>query len=342
MQILGMRETGEEAARKARDIVDRQVGRLTHLLEDLFDVSRITSGRIELRKEKTDVATTVANALEVSRSLIQDRAHSLSISLPEAPMFVDADPVRLEQVITNLVNNAARYTPPNGHIAVTATRDDTEAVLRVRDDGIGIPSHMLPRVFDLFIQGERSPSRSEGGLGVGLTVVRRLVELHGGSVAVESEGPGRGSEFIVRLPLSADGDPPPEPRAASTTHRIQRLRILVVEDNEDSRDVLRMMLELDGHHVHVAADGSSGVEAAVNVRPHAAFIDIGLPGLDGCEVGRRIRDQLGQRVRLIALTGYGQAQDRRRSREAGFDAHLVKPLTPEELHDALAGIPTSA
>jgi signal transduction histidine kinase len=335
MQIIGMRETTDEAVRKARDIVDRQVAHLARLLDDLFDVSRITTGRIELRREKVNVGSIVADALEVSRSLIQDRAHSLSVSLPEESLFVDADPVRLEQVITNLVNNAARYTPPHGHIAVTAARENAEVVLRVRDDGIGIASHMLPRVFDLFVQGERSPARSEGGLGVGLTVVRKLVELHGGSVDVQSEGPGRGSEFVVRLPSSAAADPPAHPPSAAE-RAARALRILVVEDNPDGRDVLRTMLEIEGHDVQVAADGPGGVEAAVAARPDVAFIDIGLPGFDGYEVGRRVRDRLGRSVRLIALTGYGQAEDRNRSRDAGFDAHLVKPVSAEQLHDALA------
>lgn len=338
MQIIGMRETADVAVQKARDIVDRQVAHLTRLLDDLFDVSRITSGRIRLHKEKINLATSVAHALEQSQTLVQERAHSLSVALPQEPMFVDADPLRLEQVISNLVNNAARYTPPNGHIIVTAARENAEAVLRVSDDGIGIPSNMLTRIFDLFTQGDRSLARSEGGLGVGLTVVRNLVELHGGSVAAESDGPGRGSEFMVRLPLDAS-DPPLEPPPIKERAVIPALRILVVEDNADGRDLLRTILELEGHAVQVAADGPSGVEAALITRPDVAFIDIGLPGFDGYEVGRRIRDELGGAVRLIALTGYGQTEDRSRTRDAGFDAHLVKPVAAEQLHDALAERP---
>jgi CheY-like chemotaxis protein len=307
---------------------------LTRLLDDLLDVSRITTGKINLRKEPVNLATAVANALEASRNLIQEREHSLYVSLPEAPIWVDADPVRLEQVITNLLNNAARYTPPKGHIRVSASRENADAVLRVRDDGVGIPAHLLSRVFDLFTQGERSVARSEGGLGIGLTIVRNLVELHGGSATVASEGPGWGCEFVVRLPLGKTGEVSPEPPATASVV-LPILRILVIEDNADSREMLRSILELEGHRVEVAEDGTAGLEAARSFRPDVAVIDIGLPGLDGYEVGRRIRSDLGLSASLIALTGYGQAEDRRRSEDAGFDAHLVKPVTPEQIREAL-------
>jgi CheY-like chemotaxis protein len=272
-----------------------------------------------------------------------ERAHSLSVSLPEAPVLVDADPVRLEQVIINLVNNAAKYTPPNGHIAVTGGRENGEAVLRVRDNGVGIPDHVLPRVFDLFTQADRSLARSEGGLGIGLTIVRTLVELHGGHVSVESAGPGRGSEFIVRLPLRSAGDMPVAGEASVKKAAVTPgLSILVVEDNGDGREMLRVMLEVDGHHVRVAEDGPGGVEMARAARPDVALIDIGLPGFDGYEVSRRIRQEMGTSIRLVALTGYGQADDHRRSDEAGFDAHLVKPVTPEDLRSALVKPSASA
>jgi signal transduction histidine kinase/ActR/RegA family two-component response regulator len=332
-QLISMRETSPPI-QKAREIIERQVGHLARLLDDLFDVSRITSGKVELRKESVNLATVVANALESSRGIIQERTHSLSVSLPEEPVFLDADPMRLEQVITNLVNNAARYTPQHGHIAVTVTRENTEAVLRVRDDGAGIPADMLPRVFDLFTQADRSLARSEGGLGIGLTIVRNLVERHGGTVSVESDGPGRGSEFIVRLPLGSSREAPLEPSVKDVAV-MPRLSILVIEDNADGREMLREMLEVEGHQVRVAEDGPSGLEMAWSARPDVALVDIGLPGLDGYEVGRRIRAKLGTSVRLVALTGYGQANDRRHSRDAGFDAHLVKPVTPEQVRDAL-------
>jgi signal transduction histidine kinase/ActR/RegA family two-component response regulator len=334
LQIINMREPSDASTQKAREIVDRQIGNLTRLLDDLFDVSRITSGKIELRKERVNLATAVANALEVSRGPIEERHHSLSVSLPDQPTFVEADPVRLEQVITNLVNNAAKYTPPSGHIAVTVSRQDTDAVLSVRDDGIGIPADVIPRVFELFTQGERSLARSEGGLGIGLTIVRNLVELHGGTVTVTSDGPGRGSEFVVRFPLGSAGDVPAAGPVKDNVV-IPSLRILVIEDNRDGREILRTMLEADGHHVYEAEDGPAGAETARAVRPDVALVDIGLPGFDGYEVGRRIRGEHGHSIRLVALTGYGQAEDRRRSRDAGFNAHLVKPVAPEQLRNAL-------
>ena len=334
MQVLSTGGPSTAEVQKARQIVDRQVAHLTRLLDDLLDVSRITTGKINLRKEAVNLATVVANALETSRNLIQEREHALYVSLPLDPIWVEADPVRLEQIITNLLNNAARYTLPKGHIRVSGSRENADAVLRVRDDGVGIPAHLLSRVFDLFTQGERSAARSEGGLGIGLTIVRNLVELHGGSATVASEGSGRGCEFVIRLPLGKAGEVGPEP-AAKASAVLPTFRVLVIEDNADSREMLRAMLELDGHRVDVAKDGRAGLEAARSARPDVALIDIGLPGLDGYEVGRRIRSDLGSSVMLIALTGYGQAEDRRRSEDAGFDVHLVKPVTPEQIRDAL-------
>jgi signal transduction histidine kinase/ActR/RegA family two-component response regulator len=333
MQVMTRSDASTVSRQHAREIVDRQIMHLARLLDDLFDVARVTSGKVDLRKAPIEVATAVANALDVSRTLLDERRHTLSVSLPDEPVVIEADPVRLEQIIGNLVNNAARYTPAGGHIAVTVTRDGGDVVLRVRDNGIGMPPDVMARVFDLFTQGDRSLARSEGGLGIGLTIVRNLVELHGGTVAAASEGPGRGSEFTVRLPAGAGhatSAVPPHDGASSP-----RLRILVVEDNSDGREMLRTMLEVDGHEVYVAADGVDGVETARVVRPDAAFIDIGLPGLDGYEIAKRLRRERGQAIRLIALTGYGQSEDRRRSREAGFDLHLVKPVAPELVRRAL-------
>ena len=325
----------QSSLRRAREIVDRQVQHLTRLLDDLLDVSRITTGKIELRKQPVELATALANALDVSRSLLDERKHSLSVSLPHDPIFVVADPLRLEQVITNLVNNAARYTPPSGHIDVTVTRQNADAVLRVRDDGIGMPDDLVPRVFDLFTQADRSLARPGGGLGIGLTIVRNLVELHGGTVTAASDGPGRGSEFVVRLPLGSVREEAPAAVPAEKPFVIPRLRILVVEDNVDGRAILRTILEADGHEVYEAGDGPSGVETAHAVRPDVALIDIGLPGFDGYEVAKRLRDEHGNSIRLIAVTGYGQAEDRRRSCDAGFDVHLVKPVAREQLRGVL-------
>jgi CheY-like chemotaxis protein len=261
------------------------------------------------------------------------------MSLPAEPLWFEADPARITQVVGNLLDNAAKYTPRGGEISVTGYCEGSEVVLRVRDTGVGISPEMLPRVFDLFAQTERSLARSEGGLGVGLALARTLVELHGGNIAVESEGPGRGSEFVVRLPVGA----PVGHRGRGDSRRaaVQPRHVLLVEDNDDIRDALRAELEFDGHRVDAVRDGPRGVELALATVPQVALIDLELPGLDGYEVGRRIRAALGRRVFLVALTDdrYRQERDRRRSSEAGFDAHLVKPVSHEDLTRVLAQAP---
>jgi CheY-like chemotaxis protein len=313
---------------------------LARLLDDLLEVSRITRGTVELRKQPVNLTTAVANALDATRSFIDSREHALTVSVPEQPLVLEADPVRIEQIITNLVLNAAKYTPPKGTVAVSASRQHNEAVIRVRDNGIGIPGDLLPRVFDLFTQGDRSLAHSGGGLGVGLTIVKELVELHGGTIAAESEGPGRGSEFIVRLPIRASDREDPAVATLAAMPKVSRARvhILVAEDNSDSREMLKVLLEASGHQVRIANDGPGAVETARLHRPDLAFIDIGLPGFDGYEVARRIRRDLGPAVRLVAVTGYGQAEDRLRTAAAGFDSHLVKPVSPEQLDQAIAGL----
>ena len=332
-QIIRLGRASPAAVQQATGVVDRQVKHVARLLDDLLDVSRITRGRIELRKSSVHVATAVAHALETSRGLIDARGHSLTISLPEQPIRLEADPTRLEQIVTNLLDNAAKYTPPEGHIAVMASVEETDVVLRVRDSGVGISAELLPHVFDLFAQGEPSLAHSQGGLGIGLTLVRRLVELHGGTVTIHSEGVGRGTEAVVRLPVGIPSATPPE----SATHpRVDPSRhILVIEDNPDAREMLRVTLELDGHRVEVAEDGSQGVAMARANRPEIVLVDIGLPGLNGYEVAKQIRALVGRRVRLIAVTGYGQPEDRRRTGEAGFDAHLTKPVSPEQIAEVL-------
>jgi CheY-like chemotaxis protein/anti-sigma regulatory factor (Ser/Thr protein kinase) len=264
-----------------------------------------------------------------------DRTSRHRLTLETEPVWVDADQTRIEQITENLVTNALKYTPAGGAIHLRVHRDAGEAVLRVRDSGAGIPRELLPRVFDLFVQGARTLDRNEGGLGIGLTLVRQLVEMHGGTVEAASEGAGRGSTFTVRLP--AIPGPPPAPLLAPPERPGARgRRILIVEDAADAREMLRVALELSGHEVHEAEDGPGGIEAACRVRPDVALIDIGLPGVDGYEVARRIRAATGgERIRLIALTGYGQPEDRRRSLEAGFDAHLLKPVTPDHLEQLI-------
>jgi CheY-like chemotaxis protein/two-component sensor histidine kinase len=310
-----------------------------------MEVSRITRGKIDLRKERVELATVVQSAVETSRPLIERARHSLTVTLPPEPLAVEADPVRLAQVIANLLNNAAKYTEEEGHIQLTAAAEGDKAVVSVRDDGLGIPPNMLPRVFDLFAQVDQTLQRAQGGLGIGLALVRSLVELHGGRVEARSEGAGRGSEFVVRLPLApgshARGEAAPgeaDPQAAVPLPH----RVLVVDDNRDAADSLGMLLKLLGADVKVVYDGLSALEVIGTFSPAVVLMDIGMPGLDGHEVARRVRHDLGLReVTLIAMTGWGQEDDRRRSQEAGFNHHVVKPIDVDALQTLLASLPAA-
>jgi CheY-like chemotaxis protein/two-component sensor histidine kinase len=324
------------------EVIDRQVTHLTRLVDDLLDVSRITSGKIELQLEPVEVADLVARAVESSRQLIEDRGHTLEVVLPEQPLWVQGDAVRLSQVFLNLLNNAAKYTPEGGRIEIAAERDRRQVAIRVRDSGVGIASELLPRVFDLFTQGERALDRADAGLGVGLTLVERLVRRHGGSVAAASDGPGRGSEFVVRLPLLARAPARPErPAPEAQAQPAGGRRVLVVDDNRDSAETMAVLLRLWGHEARSAEHGEAALAVAQEFRPQAVLLDIGLPQMDGYEVARRLRALPGlDGVLLIAMTGYGQDRDRRRARRAGFDHHLVKPVDPEALRRLLALAPT--
>jgi PAS domain S-box-containing protein len=323
----------------ARDVIDRQVEHLGRLVDDLLDVSRITQGKITLRKKKVDLVNIIANAVEASRPLIEARNHKLSVALPKHPLPVEGDPTRLTQIISNLLNNAAKFTPEGGVIWLSAEAVGGQIVLRVRDTGAGIAADLLPHVFDLFRQADRSLDRAQGGLGVGLTLVRSLLDLHGGSVEAFSDGPNRGSEFVVRLPAL---DTQVEVgRAASVIAGHERpvaaYRILVVDDNTDSAESIALLLELNGHHVRMAHDGPMALEVADSFHPEIVVLDIGLPGMDGYEVARRLRNGgVTHEVLLIALTGYGQAEDRLRSHAAGFDHHLIKPVDIDALQDLIA------
>jgi CheY-like chemotaxis protein len=306
-------------------------------VDDLLDVSRITRGKITLHKEPADLAGVVARAVEASRPLLDARRQELTVRLPPESLRVEADVTRLAQVVGNLLNNAAKYTGEGGHIGLTVEAAPAEAVLRVRDDGVGIPAELLPRVFDLFTQGDRSLARSEGGLGIGLTLVRSLVELHGGSVEARSEGADKGSEFIVRLPALRGSPARPESPSAPARCRSPARRVLVVDDSADTAESLALLLTVQGHEVRTAHDGPAALQAAEAFRPEVIFLDIGLPRMDGYEVARRLRGQMGLRdATLVAVTGYGQEEDRRRAEEAGFDAHLVKPADPGALERLLA------
>jgi PAS domain S-box-containing protein len=341
------RPTGEKLE-KAYATIDRQVEQLTRLVDDLLDVSRITRGKIHLHRAVADLASIVNSAVETVCPLVDARSHSLMVSLPIHPVWLEVDAARLAQVLTNLLENAVKYTEAGGKIWLSAEREDEQVVLRVRDSGAGMAPDLLPKVFDLFTQGERSLDRSQGGLGIGLTLVRRLVEMHGGSVEAKSEGPRKGSELIVRLPAppispqeQAPAVAPAEARRASEATAIkgtgQPRRVLVVDDNHDVAETLAMLLESLGHRVEMAHDGRRAIEIAQALQPEVVVLDIGLPGMDGYQVAKEIRRKPPlQKAMLIALSGYGQEEDRRRSQEAGFDYHLVKPVSWTVLESLLA------
>ncbi len=318
---------------QARDTMERQLRQMVRLVDDLLDVSRIGSGKLGLHKERVELATVLRQAVEVCRPLAHAANQRLEVDLPDRAILLHADPVRLAQVFSNLLNNACKYTDAGGGVWLTAERHDREVVVKVRDTGIGIPADKLAGVFDMFAQVHGATGRSRGGLGIGLTVVKRLVEMHGGSVSVASDGPGRGSEFSVRLPILAEDPParqtrPPAKEARARTAR----RILVVDDDADSASSLAMLLEMSGNETTTAHDGLAAVAAVETFRPDVVLLDISLPKLDGHEAARCIRQKpWGQDVLLVALTGWGQEEDRRKSKEAGFDEHMIKPVDYEAL-----------
>jgi CheY-like chemotaxis protein/two-component sensor histidine kinase len=297
-------------------------------VDDLLDVSRVMRGKIELRRERVELATIVARAVETVQPLVDTQGHQLSVSLPTESMPIDGDPVRLAQVVGNLLTNAAKYTEPGGRISLTADRDGDTAVLRVRDTGIGIAPQMLPRIFELFVQVDHASTKAQGGLGIGLTLVKNLVEMHYGTVEARSDGLGKGCEFVVRLPMSAQRvDQNCGEEAEQLEHQPPSpsgYRLMVVDDNQDAANSLAMLLKLQGHEVRVAYSGVAAMEITKAYTPDVVFLDIGMPGMDGYEVARRIREQPGLgKVVLAALTGWGQQDDRRRTAEVGFNHHLV-------------------
>jgi signal transduction histidine kinase/FixJ family two-component response regulator len=329
VDVLRLKDDGHPEIEWAREIINRQTSHLVRLVDDLLDVSRITGGKIRLDLEVLDVAAVVSAAVETSRPLIKESGHEMCVSLPDEPLWVRCDRVRLAQVLANLLNNAAKYTQAGGLIQLEVQRAGTDAVFRICDNGIGISPEMLPKVFDLFSQSERSIDRSQGGLGVGLTVVKRLVEMHGGRVDAASNGPGTGSEFTVRLPAL---DAPPEAQVVADSTTESRspevpLRVLVVDDNADAAESLAYLLKHRNHEVRTAHDGRLAVKLAREFRPQAVVLDLGLPEIDGYQVARQLRQCEATRgALLVALSGYGQQEHRRRSSEAGFDYHFVKPL----------------
>jgi signal transduction histidine kinase len=343
LNILRMSGDSNPAAERVHEMMERQVNHMVRLVDDLLEVSRITRGKIELRRERVELAAVLRSAVETSRPLMEAAGHQLAITVPPEPLILEADPVRLSQVIANLLNNAAKYTEEDGQIWLTARREGGEAAVSVRDTGLGIPADMLPRVFDMFAQVDRTLKRSQGGLGIGLTLARTLVEMHGGRVEARSEGPGKGSEFTVRLPLAAEDSIAEEarPRAGGAQPSpLSQKRALVVDDNRDAADSLGMLLKFLGADAHVVYDGPSALQALHIYRPAVVFLDIGMPGMDGHEVARHVRQapEFGD-VLLIAMTGWGQEEDRRRSKAAGFDHHLVKPANADALQALLSSLP---
>jgi len=344
LQLMRLRE-GAGAVERERVIIERQVRHLTRLVDDLLDVSRVAQGKIELRRHPLELAEVVAKGVELASPLFEERHHELTLTVPPTGLLIDADEQRLTQVVANLLNNAAKYTDAKGRIDVVARVDGEDAVLSVRDNGIGMPARLVPGVFDLFVQGPRAFDRSHGGLGLGLAIVRSLVALHGGSVAAASEGPGRGSEFTVRLPLSKAARPGaatetglPKPERA----RVRGTRILVVDDNPDAADALAEALRVGGYDVRTANDGVQALAIAATFRPEVALLDLGLPVMDGYELGERLRSAPETRgTSLVALTGYGHAAHRERSRATGFDEHLVKPVDIATIHQLLRRLDAS-
>lgn len=341
LEIMRLAGSNRQAIDQARDMMERQVAHMVRLVDDLLDVSRISQDKIALRKERLDLAGVIRPTLKAYELAIKENGLDLTVTLPDKPVFLDADPVRLTQVLSNLLGNAVKYTQKGGRIWLTAEQLENQAVLTVRDDGIGIPAAMLPKVFDMFTQVDRSLEKSQGGLGIGLTIVKKMVELHGGSIEARSNGYGLGSEFAVRLPVAASQRQTIEPagrksqQAEATSHHI-----LVVDDNFDSADTLAMVLTLLGNEVHTVYGGLEGVEAATKFRPDVILLDIGMPRLNGYDACRRIRGQAwGNEVVLVALTGWGQDEDKRLSYEAGFDFHLVKPVDPAALEKLLLSMP---
>ena len=326
--------------KQAHDTIERQLGQMVRLVDDLLDLNRITHDRLELRRSEVELSSVIQQGVEVARPLIDAAGHELTIDLPDRPVYLNADRARLAQLFGNLLNNSCKYTRSNGKILLSAKLDGDQVVVAVKDNGAGIPPDKLDTIFDMFMQVDRSAARSQGGLGIGLTLVKRLAEMHGGTIEAKSGGEGHGSEFVVTLPVlhKAAGAAPVASDAA--VHSPPKRRILIVDDNKDSADSLALLLEITGNQTYMAHDGEEAVEAVEKYRPEVVLLDIGLPRLDGHEVCRRVREQpWGRNILIIALTGWGQEDDRRKSKEAGFNGHLVKPVDYDKLLALLGSAP---
>lgn len=339
LQTLRRMDGQNPAVQPIHDMMERQVDHLVRLVDDLLDVSRITLGRIVLKKEQVALATVIGHAVDMSRDLIEVNGLEIRLDLPDDPLLLDADPVRLTQVFANLLNNAAKFTDRGGRIEIAAECVADEAIASVADTGVGIPQDILPRIFDLFAQGDRTCAQMQGGLGIGLVLVRKLVELHDGRIAALSEGEGRGSRFVVHLPLSALATPKPPPECAAYSKLTTR-RVLVVDDTPDVADSLALLIETLGAEVRVAYSGAQGLAICAEFEPELAFLDLGMPEMDGFETARRLRElPAGRDATLVALTGWGEEETRRRVNNAGFDRHLTKPADAEEIEALLKAAP---
>lgn len=332
LEIMRLTQGFGENAEQARDIMDRQLRQMVRLIDDLLDLSRISRGKVELKREPLDIIVAIQSALEISKPLIDQASHELSVNVPRQALYVHGDVTRLSQIFANLLNNAAKYTPNGGTIRLTVSSQEREAYVSVRDNGIGIAAHMLPKVFEMFTQAERSSDMTQGGLGIGLSIAKQLAEMHGGAIEAYSDGHGTGSEFIVRLPLACASETPAQRDEKRVVAVSGGLRILIADDNVDAAASLAMMLKISGHDVRTACDGLEAVDVAEAFDPEVVLLDIGMPKLSGYDACRRIRQLPGMHGRVIAaLTGWGQAEDKRRSQEAGFDHHLVKPVEAEAI-----------
>jgi signal transduction histidine kinase/CheY-like chemotaxis protein len=340
LELLGRAPPGGEASARQQSAIKRHVNHLGRLVDDLLDVARVTAGKIVIERKRVDIGELVRRCASSVEPAMRAQRLAVSTTIPPAPLVISGDPVRLEQVLVNLLTNAMKYTPSGGHVVILVEREGDEAVIRIEDDGIGIPTGMLSRIFDLFTQVDEALDRSRGGMGIGLTLVRRLVQLHDGTVSAESGHGRRGTRLIVRLPIDpAAVDETPLLAAVDDTAATEPRHVLLIEDNADIRESMQELLKSYGHRVEVAEDGPSGVEVALASRPEFALVDIGLPGMNGYEVARAIRASLGKAVILAALTGYGQPGDRNRALEAGFDVHLTKPVSLEQMNELLVRSP---
>jgi PAS domain S-box-containing protein len=341
VQILRLKGPPSEELEWAENIIDRQIQQMIRLIDDLLDVSRITHDKLELRKQTVELARVVESAIETSRPLIEESNHQLTVSLPKAPVYLEADEIRLAQIFSNLLNNAAKYTAAGGRIQLTAEKRRDAAVVTVKDSGIGIPKSKLSHVFEMFAQIDSSLGQTRGGLGIGLTLAKRLVHLHGGTIEAKSDGPGKGSEFIVRLPITRQGLNLEQLRSAADGQQAlptSSLRVLIVDDNRNTANSLAMVLRTMGNEIRIAHDGEEAISIAKTFEPEVALLDIGLPKLNGYEVCRRIRQEpWGRTAVVVALTGWGRKEDFSNAQEAGFDHHIVKPANPEEVMKLVAG-----